>query len=68
MAFLRLAENPRDVVSGTRLLPLLPGIGPGKARQLMDMLLGGRRQFRRLGRVAAARRRGETLAEVRRPC
>ena len=44
------------MVSGTRLLPLLPGIGPGKARQLMDMLLAGRRQFRRLGRVEAARR------------
>ena len=44
MAFLRLAENPRDVVAGTRLLPLLPGIGPGKARQLMETLLqsGGR--------------------------
>jgi DNA helicase II / ATP-dependent DNA helicase PcrA len=44
MAFLRLAENPRDVVSGGRLLPLLPGIGPGKARQLMQTLLesGGR--------------------------
>jgi len=39
MAFLRLAENPRDVVAGTRLLPLLPGIGPGKARQLMASLL-----------------------------
>ena len=39
MAFLRLAENPRDVVSGSRLLPLLPAIGPGKARQLMDTLL-----------------------------
>jgi DNA helicase II / ATP-dependent DNA helicase PcrA len=39
MAFLRLAENPRDVVSGSRLLPLLPGIGPGKAKQLMDTLL-----------------------------
>ena len=39
MAFLRLAENPRDVVAGTRLLPLLPGIGPGKARQLMQTLL-----------------------------
>lgn len=44
MAFLRLAENPRDMVSGSRLLPLLPGIGPGKARQLMDALsaAGGR--------------------------
>ncbi len=39
MAFLRLAENPRDVVSGGRLLPLLPGVGPGKARQLMETLL-----------------------------
>ena len=39
MAFLRLAENPRDVVAGGRILPLLPGIGPGKARQLMEHLL-----------------------------
>jgi DNA helicase-2/ATP-dependent DNA helicase PcrA len=38
LAFLRLADNPRDVVSGTRLLPLLPGIGPTKARQLMELL------------------------------
>lgn len=38
MAFLRLAENPRDLVAGTRLLGLLPGIGPQKARQLMDVL------------------------------
>lgn len=40
MAFLRLAENPRDVVSGSRLLVLLPGIGPSRARELMEMLLG----------------------------
>ena len=39
MAFLRLAENPRDVVSGSRLLVLLPGIGPSRARELMEMLL-----------------------------
>lgn len=45
MAFLRLAENPRDVVSGSRLLPLLPGIGPGKARQLMDSLIAGGGHF-----------------------
>ncbi len=46
MAFLRLAENPRDVVSGLRLLALLPGIGPGKARTLMGLLAaaGGRFQ------------------------
>jgi len=38
MAFLRLAENPRDVVSGGRILPLLPGIGPSRAGQLMRQL------------------------------
>ncbi len=38
MAFLRLADNPRDVVSGARVLGILPGIGPRKARQLLDML------------------------------
>jgi len=46
MAFLRLAENPRDEVSGMRLLPLLPGIGPGKARQLIDLLRQGGEPFR----------------------
>jgi DNA helicase-2/ATP-dependent DNA helicase PcrA len=45
LAFLRLAENPRDEVSGGRLLPLLPGIGPGKARQLMEMLAAGGHRF-----------------------
>ncbi|NUQ65860.1 MAG: ATP-dependent helicase [Pirellulales bacterium] len=45
MAFLRLAENPRDLVSGTRLLGFLPGIGPRKARQLMDTLIGAGGNF-----------------------
>jgi DNA helicase-2/ATP-dependent DNA helicase PcrA len=39
MAFLRLAENPRDVVAGMRVLQLLPGIGPKRARQLMDLVI-----------------------------
>ena len=39
VAFLRLAENPRDVVSGLRLLKLLPGIGPKKAQGIMDGLV-----------------------------
>jgi DNA helicase-2/ATP-dependent DNA helicase PcrA len=38
LAFLRLAENPRDLVAGTRVLTLLPGIGPARARQLMEAL------------------------------
>lgn len=38
LAFLRLAENPRDLMAGTRILMLLPGVGPKKARALMDYL------------------------------
>jgi DNA helicase-2/ATP-dependent DNA helicase PcrA len=38
MAFLRLADNPRDIVAGMRVLPLLPSVGPAKARQLMTLL------------------------------
>jgi DNA helicase-2/ATP-dependent DNA helicase PcrA len=41
MAFLRLAENPRDLMAGTRVLMLLPGVGPKKAQALMDRLVGG---------------------------
>lgn len=50
-AFLRLAENPRDVVAGTRLLMLLPGVGPKKARQLMDLLLTERGDFTAWSRI-----------------
>ncbi|MEY4178400.1 MAG: ATP-dependent helicase UvrD1 [Planctomycetota bacterium] len=45
LAILRLAENPRDLVSGTRALMLLPGIGPKRARQLMDQLAEHGGQF-----------------------
>ncbi len=41
MAFLRLAENPRDRMAGTRVLMLLPGVGPKKASALLDRLAGG---------------------------
>jgi DNA helicase II / ATP-dependent DNA helicase PcrA len=41
MALLRLAENPRDLVAGSRVLLLLPGIGPKRARSLMEKLDGG---------------------------
>jgi DNA helicase-2/ATP-dependent DNA helicase PcrA len=45
MAFLRLAENPRDLVAGSRVLLLLPSIGPQRARQLLDELLEQGGQF-----------------------
>ena len=45
LAYLRLAENPRDVVSGLRILMLLPGIGQKKAQQLLDGLLAAHGDF-----------------------
>lgn len=45
MAFLRLAENPNDLVAGMRALMLLPGIGPKRARGLMNTALAERAGF-----------------------
>ena len=45
LAFLRLAENPRDSVSALRILLLLPGIGPKKANQLVEVLVSHRGDF-----------------------
>ena len=36
LSFLRLAENPRDLLAGTRVLGLLPGVGPRTARALIE--------------------------------
>lgn len=38
LAYLRLAENPKDSVAAVRVLLLLPGIGPKKAAQCLEML------------------------------
>jgi DNA helicase-2/ATP-dependent DNA helicase PcrA len=36
LAFLRILENPRDELSWMRILQLLEGIGPGRARQAIE--------------------------------
>ncbi len=41
LALLRFAENPRDRVSGFRVLQLLPGIGPSTAADVLDRLAAG---------------------------
>jgi DNA helicase-2/ATP-dependent DNA helicase PcrA len=46
LAFLRLAENPRDSIAGTRALMLIPGIGPKKAAQLTQTLAAARWDFK----------------------
>jgi len=44
-AILRLAENPRDLSAGMRVLTLLPGVGPTTAQRLMDTLTEGGGDF-----------------------
>lgn len=41
LALVRWLDNPRDRVSGFRLLKLLPGIGPGFARRVLDAIEAG---------------------------
>ena len=45
LAFLRVAENPRDAVSALRILLLLPGVGSKKASQLIERLVSQQGQF-----------------------
>ena len=44
-AFLRLAENPRDLVATTRVLMLFAGVGPKRARQLADAVVAPKDPF-----------------------
>ncbi|MDH4139223.1 MAG: ATP-dependent helicase [Coriobacteriia bacterium] len=45
MAFLRLAENPRDLTAGMRVLGLVPGIGPKTAADAMQTLAASDADF-----------------------
>jgi len=45
LAVLRLAENPRDVAAGMRVLTLLPSVGPATARRWMLALEQGGGQW-----------------------
>ena len=38
VAILRLAENPKGRMAGLRVAQLIPGVGPGTAQRLMDLL------------------------------
>ena len=40
LAVMRFAQNPRDRVSGFRVLQLLPGVGPSAAGKVLDALAG----------------------------
>ncbi len=59
VAFLRLAENPRDETAGMRILQLLPGVGPRRAAALLARLRGPSGQSREQSREQAGGRAGE---------
>src|SRR6516165_2621188 len=39
LAVLRFVENPRDRISGFRLMQLIPGVGPGSAQRVLDYIM-----------------------------
>src|SRR6516225_8647049 len=39
LAVLRFAENPRDRISGFRVVQLVPGVGPGSAQRVLDYII-----------------------------
>ncbi len=39
LAVLRFAQNPRDRVTGFRLMQLLPGVGPTSAQRVLDAMI-----------------------------
>jgi len=67
MALLRFAENPRDLPAGTRAAGLVPGVGPAKARQLMDLLMASDGDFeawRQFEAPAAGREAWDALVDL----
>ena len=45
VAFMRLAENPRDAMAGLRVLGLIPGIGPRTSAGLIEALASANGDF-----------------------
>ena len=59
LALLRFAQNPRDRVSGFRLLQLLPNVGPSAAQRVLDAIASQPVPLLALSDVPAPPRAGE---------
>jgi DNA helicase-2/ATP-dependent DNA helicase PcrA len=59
LAFLRFSQNPRDRMSGFRLLQLLPGIGPAAARKILDRIAVEAAPLQALAALPAPAKSGE---------
>lgn len=62
LAMLRFVQNPRDRVAGFRLLQLLPGVGPGAAQKVLDVISAHAEPLAALSGVAAPPRAGADWA------
>ena len=59
LALLRLAQNPRDRVAAFRVMQLIPGVGPGATKAVLDHLAGAADPVSALTLVPAPRRAGD---------
>jgi DNA helicase-2/ATP-dependent DNA helicase PcrA len=60
LAFLRFSQNPRDRVAGFRLLQLLPGVGPGQARKILERIAPEAAPLQALAGLPAPAKSGES--------
>ena len=51
LALLRFVENPRDRISGFRVMQLMPGIGPDSAQRVLDHIAGAAEPLHTLQRA-----------------
>jgi DNA helicase-2/ATP-dependent DNA helicase PcrA len=59
LAVLRFVQNPRDRVAGFRLMQLLPGIGPGSAQRVLDLMAAQPDPLAALSDIPAPPRAGD---------
>jgi DNA helicase-2/ATP-dependent DNA helicase PcrA len=64
LSILRWVENPRDRVAGFRVLQLLPGIGPGIAGRVLDVLVAANDPVWALSEVPPPARAGEAWTNM----
>ena len=59
LALLRLAQNPRDRVAAFRVMQLMPGVGPGATKAVLDHLAGAADPISALASAPAPPRAGD---------
>lgn len=59
LALLRFVENPRDKVSGFRVMQLLPGVGPTSAQRVLDHIAAAADPMEALALAPAPPRAGD---------